>query len=59
MGKHWMIFLLGFLVMLVPFLGFPPSLDTKILFLLGLVIMILVFLAARDFYLAENKRPNV
>ena len=58
MRKHWLIFALGFLVMLIPFMGFPPSFDTKILFVVGLLIIVSAFMAARDFYTRTNRREE-
>ena len=51
MWKIWTVFALGFFVMLVPFLGLPPTADLVIFLIFGLAIMILAFLSAREFFI--------
>ncbi|HEY4506410.1 MAG TPA: hypothetical protein VJJ24_03115 [Candidatus Paceibacterota bacterium] len=56
MWKIWTVFALGFFVILVPFLGLPPTADLVLFLISGLAIMVLSFVAARDFYLELSKK---
>lgn len=44
MKKHWTIFILGVVVVLTPFLGFPGSVETFITVVAGLAVAVLMFL---------------
>jgi len=39
MQKQWILFILGVIIFLFPFLGFPPEWKTVFLFIIGFVIM--------------------
>ena len=51
MWRNWTVLILGIIVFLLPFLGFPRAVDDKLLFLIGLVIIAVSYLNARFVYL--------
>ena len=57
MWKHWVIFALGIIVLILPFLGFPPRVDTAFLFIFGGVIAILSYMNARAYFLRNPTTP--
>lgn len=58
MSRESLIFLLGILVVLTPFLGIPSSAKTYMSIALGTLIMFLAFLLRRAAYLRAHEKDN-
>lgn len=59
MSKDPIILILGIVVAIVPFLGFPGSFETVIFVLSGLAIAILAFMLRRDMAQGVHCEPFV
>lgn len=51
MWKNWLIFIVGIVLIFVPFLGLPLSFARATYVILGLIIALTAFYAARDLHL--------
>ncbi|MBI5138644.1 MAG: hypothetical protein HZA95_02505 [Candidatus Vogelbacteria bacterium] len=57
--KNWIVLLLGFIVLLMPFMGFPTKVSNWIYFISGLIIVILSYVVGRGLSYAYSAPAGV